>query len=498
VQEALAAAAEGLSAAGIEEAQFDAEVLLEHASGWDRARLAAEPDAELPAAVSRIFGEMVRRRLRREPVAYIVGAKWFRNIELAVDPRVLIPRPETELLVELALELRPGRALDVGTGAGAIALAIADELPDCEVTATDTSPAALQVARANAERLGLAERVRLVEGSVPEGECFNLVTANLPYVAEGDWELLQPEVTLWEPREALLAGPEGLDVIRAVLPACIDCLAGADDQGAKAGGTLALEVGEGQAEEVAGLLSTAGLADIETRQDLAGIERVVIARKGGEALSLTTGLPKRLKLANGAGAARAALERCIGAGGVAVFPSDGVYGLACDPLDAAAIGRIHRLKGRDEGRSSAVMYLSPPAMREILSDLGPRTRAALGALLPGPVTLIVSNPSRRYPLACREDPARLGVRLIDGPLAGAMCPLFQTSANRSGEPAPRRFEDVPAEIVAGADLAIDGGELIGRPSTVVDLSDLDRNGEWRVLREGALPLSQLRAALEGV
>ena len=147
---------------------------------------------------------------------------------------------------------------------------------------------------------------------------------------------------------------------------------------------------------------------------------------------------------DGAEAARAALEGCVGRGGVAVFPADGLYGLACDPLDAAAIERIQRLKGRDEGKPSAVMYLSPLAMRELVEGLGPRTREAVGALLPGPVTLVVANPERRYPLACREDPERLGVRLIGGPLAGAMCPLFQTSANRSGEPAPASFDAGPA------------------------------------------------------
>ncbi len=199
---------------------------------------------------------------------------------------------------------------------------------------------------------------------------------------------------------------------------------------------------------------------------------------------------------DGAEAARAALERCIGEGGVAVFPSDGLYGLACDPLDAAAIERVYRLKGRDEGKPAAVMYLAPLAMRELVAGLGPRTRAAVAALLPGPVTLVVANPERRYPLACREDPGRLGVRLIGGPLAGVMRPLFQTSATRSGEPPPARFEDVPAEIVAGADLAIDGGALGGLPSTVVDISDLDETGEWRVLREGALSTSELESTLE--
>ncbi|HEY5708555.1 MAG TPA: L-threonylcarbamoyladenylate synthase [Solirubrobacterales bacterium] len=198
---------------------------------------------------------------------------------------------------------------------------------------------------------------------------------------------------------------------------------------------------------------------------------------------------------DGADAARSALERCIAGGGVAVFPADGLYGLACDPLDAQAIARIHEIKGRDDGKPSAVLYFSPLAMRELVAGLGDRTRAAVGALLPGPATLVVANPESRYPLACREDPGRLGVRLIEGPLAGAMCPLFQTSANRSGEPAPSDFADVPRAICAGADLAIDGGALTGLPSTVVDLTDFDDAGEWRVLRTGGLSPAELRMRL---
>jgi L-threonylcarbamoyladenylate synthase len=201
---------------------------------------------------------------------------------------------------------------------------------------------------------------------------------------------------------------------------------------------------------------------------------------------------------HGGATARAALERTIAAGGLAVFPADGLYGLACDPLDPAAIERIHRLKGRDDGKPSAVMYFSPLAMRELVDGLGPRTKAAASALLPGPVTLVVANPAHRYPLACREDRERLGVRLIGGPLAGAMCPLFQTSANLSGEPAPARFVDVPAEIRAGADLTIDGGELTGLPSTVVDIAAIEADGGWRILRQGALSPGDLAAALAAV
>lgn len=269
VREALTGAGDALAAVGVETPRLDAELLLCEATGWDRARLAAEPEAGVPPSAGRLFGETVRRRLRREPVAYILGRKGFRHIELAVDRQVLIPRPETELLVELALELSPRRVLDMGTGSGAIVLAIADELPGCELIATDTSPGALEVARANAERLGLSDRVEFHESMLPsEPAPFDLIVANLPYVAESEWRGLEPEVTEWEPREALLAGPDGLDVLRVAIPAA-----------AAAAPSLALEVGAGQAPAVSELLFEAGFAKVETRPDLAGIPRIVWGRR---------------------------------------------------------------------------------------------------------------------------------------------------------------------------------------------------------------------------
>jgi L-threonylcarbamoyladenylate synthase len=200
----------------------------------------------------------------------------------------------------------------------------------------------------------------------------------------------------------------------------------------------------------------------------------------------------------GAESARQELERCIAAGGVAVFPADTLYGFGCDPSSTAAIARIGSLKGRDQGKPSAVMFFAPLAMRELVATLGPRTRDALGALLPGRVTLVVDNPHRRYPLANRDHPERLGIRLVEGPLGGARCAVLQTSANPSGEPAPSRFEDIDAEILAGADLAIDGGELIGAPSTVVDLTGLDSEGSWTLLREGAVSAAQIGASLSEI
>lgn len=286
VGEALMSATEALAAAGVGEARLDAELLLSHVSGRSRATLIADPAATIASAEARRYGELVRRRLRREPVAYILGTKGFRRIELGVDRRVLVPRPETELLVEIALERRPERVLDVGTGSGAIALAVADEMPAAEVVATDTSPGALEVAHANAARLGLADRVRFEAGTVPAGERFDLVLANLPYVAEGDWAALEPEVTQWEPREALLAGEDGLDAYRELLapldegPA--ECLRPTfSDQETPLGqaAAIAVEIGAGQALEVAELLRDAGFGEIEVREDLAGLERVLVGER---------------------------------------------------------------------------------------------------------------------------------------------------------------------------------------------------------------------------
>jgi release factor glutamine methyltransferase len=275
VRDALEAAVDALEAARCETARLDAEVLLAEATSWDRAQIAAEPDARLPVGASREFGEMIRRRVRREPVAYILGRKGFRRIEVLVDRRVLVPRPETELLVEVALELRPSYVLDIGTGSGAIALAVADEIPSSHVVATDTSFDAVRVAHSNAERLGLADRVDVVLrgpgslGGTGGGPC-DLLLANLPYVTEAEWEGLEPEIRDHEPREALVAGPTGLEAIEALTRE----LAGMEGRP----GAVALEIGAEQGDAVAGLVREAGYEEIEVRRDLAGLDRAVIAR----------------------------------------------------------------------------------------------------------------------------------------------------------------------------------------------------------------------------
>lgn len=264
VGEALTAAVDALAAAGVESPRLDAELLLAEATGRGRAQLAASPEAPVDARPARSFGAMVRRRVRREPVAYILGRRGFRRIELSVDQRVLIPRPETELLVELAVELAPRTVIDVGTGSGAVALAIADELPEARVAGTDTSLDALVVAKANAQRLGLDVSFEL--GTFAEGP-FDLLVANLPYVPERDYSNLAPEITDYEPAEALTPGPSGLEAI--------DALLGDLATSKTMPRAIGLEVGAGQASTVADLVQRAGYERVEVRPDLAGIDRLV-------------------------------------------------------------------------------------------------------------------------------------------------------------------------------------------------------------------------------
>ena len=260
-RDAIAAATDSLRAAGCETPQLDAEVLVAAAAGVDRLDLVAKPDLGLEPAASRTLMGWVRRRARREPVAYILGQKPFRGIEVMVDSRVLIPRPETELLVEVAAELAAPNASvhDVGTGSGAVALALKAERPDLTVSASDRAPGAVDVARRNAERLGLEVDVAIGAGLAP-GD-YDLVVANLPYVRLDEWDGLEPEITGYEPRDALLGGEDGLDEIRALV------------EDAPAGTLLALEHAPGQAKSVREML-----VDASTRADLAGRERVTTGR----------------------------------------------------------------------------------------------------------------------------------------------------------------------------------------------------------------------------
>jgi release factor glutamine methyltransferase len=269
-RDALDSAVIALTAAGCDTPRLDAEVLLAAALGVDRAALLAEPGRGLEGDEADRFADYARRRRDREPVAYILGVKGFRMLELAVDPRVLIPRPETEHVVEAALELpNEARVVDVGTGSGAIALALKAERPDLTVLATDASPDALAVARANALRLGLDVDLRHTDLLDRFDGPVDAVISNPPYVAERERPALAPEILRYEPAGALFAGPDGLDALRRLVPAAA----------ASGAGFVAFEVGAGQAPTIAAMVRDAGFPDVHAVPDLAGIDRVVVGRR---------------------------------------------------------------------------------------------------------------------------------------------------------------------------------------------------------------------------
>ncbi len=264
---------------GIANARLDAELLLAAALGLERLQLYLEFDKPVDAAERARFRGLVRRRAsERVPVAYLVGVKEFWSLPLHVTPDVLVPRPETEVLVAAALDGFPQRevefhALDLGTGSGAIALALAVERPKARVTAIDRSPAALVVARENAERVGVAERLRFLcgdWGAPVRGESFDLVVANPPYVAEAEAAGLAPEL-FHEPASALFAGSDGMQAYEHIAAEAPTLL--------KPAASLLFEVTPQRAQRVADVCRAVGLREVEIRSDLAGWERVVVARR---------------------------------------------------------------------------------------------------------------------------------------------------------------------------------------------------------------------------
>jgi len=269
-RDALDGAITAIAAAGCETPRLDAEVLLAHVLGVTRAQLLSDRELVVAGPAVRAFQDAVRRRaVQREPVAYIVGRRGFRHIELVVDRRALVPRPETELLVQVGLTLPAGaRVLDLGTGSGAIALALKDERPDFDVTGSDVSEDALALARANGRRLGLEVRWLRSDLLSAIRDEFDAVLSNPPYVAESELAQLAPEILRHEPPGALFAASDGLEAIRALV---------AQLAARPSVRLLALEVGAGQAPRVAQLIDAAGFDAIRFECDLAQIQRVVIA-----------------------------------------------------------------------------------------------------------------------------------------------------------------------------------------------------------------------------
>ena len=280
LHERLADARRALMEAGIDpdEAAIDAEVLARHALGWDRAQLLTAWRDPVPPALTPAFDTLLQRRLAREPVAYIVGHREFWGRDFAVTPAVLVPRPETEIIIEEALdEARAGAAIrtivDVGTGSGCLAVTLAAEFPHARVVATDISPEALEVARRNAERHGVASRITFLEADVLDGTDLqaDLVVSNPPYVPATQADSLPPDVARYEPHAALFGGADGLDVMRRLFAAAPSRLA---EQG-----RLVVEFGFGQEAAIRALADGTGWRVVRIRPDLQGIPRTAVLRR---------------------------------------------------------------------------------------------------------------------------------------------------------------------------------------------------------------------------
>jgi len=288
VRRALRQATASLSDAGIESARLDAELLLAEALGLDRSMLYLHYEAPLDARAEERFRSLLARRVDGEPAAYITGRREFWSLDFLVTPAVLVPRPETEMLVEVAVGLfeadsqisdRKFQILDLGTGSGAIAVALAKEIVGSEIWATDISPGALEVARANARRLGVDEKIQFLHGDLFEpvsdrGEIFDLIVSNPPYVRSDEIDKLPRDVRDFEPRIALDGGADGLEFYRRIIPRALGYLT--------MGGFLAVEIGADMGEDVARLFTDAGgYAPPQLYHDLAGKERIVCARRKG-------------------------------------------------------------------------------------------------------------------------------------------------------------------------------------------------------------------------
>ena len=480
-----------LAAAGHATAGQEALWICEVASGHEGAdHLALSGDGPPQTNVVAVDA-MVVRRLAGEPIQYVLGSWAFRTLDLFVDRRVLIPRPETEIVAGLALDEvdrrraeHGGRVLvaDLGTGSGAIGLAVAAERDWTEVWLTDASADALAVARANLAGLGpAATRVTVAEGdwfdALPEDARggLDVIVSNPPYIGAG--EVLPAAVADWEPSSALVAGPDGTEDLEHLLVEARDWLA--------PGGALALELGPNQAAAMVDLARRVGYDDVSVHLDLAGHERAVVVRTPTRAGSQAAA--DRKGSASGSMAEAADVLR---QGGAVVVPTDTVYGLAVRADLPGAAGRLAACKGRAAEQPIAVLVDSV-AQAEEVAIVPAWARVLVDRWWPGPLTLVLRRrPGVDWDLG--QPAATLGVRVpAHGglrALAAAVGPLATTSANGHGLPTPPTAAAAAGALDRGPDLVVDGGRCEGAASTVVDAT----GDVPLVLRAGPIIEAELR------
>ena len=463
-----------LRAAGVPSPRVDAEILVADVLGLARSELYSS-GRPVTAFETERLDELVGRRLRREPLAYILGEWGFRRLLLKVDDRALIPRPETEVVVERCLAFLGGltepRVLDVGVGSGAIALAIADEHDGAQIVAVDSSEQALSLARENQARAGVNGRVRLVRGDLlsdVEGP-FDLVVSNPPYVSPEEYEsasardpalrALRSRRRRRHRREGRRRGTSASRARRPPRPR-VRGRAG----GRARGGSPVARLRPGR-------------RDIGSRRarprGRGKLERLVIAAQSIDA-------------------AISALR----AGQTVILPTDTVYGLCVDAYHEAPIRRLLRQKKRPKEIPVALVASDLEVILDAVPELRGRAAVMARAVLPGPYTLVLPNPACRYRWLTGTRPETIGVRIPDLPAEAKAAldgfgAVAMTSANVHGGPDPARVEDIPEEILRAAAAVVDAGALPGTPSTVIDLT----GPEPEVLREGAVPAPEALAKI---
>lgn len=488
-----------LARKGDEHARLSAEWLLSAATGKDRTGLYMAFDEPLsPDELSRMHG-FIERRAKGEPLQYITGKTSFRFIEVACAPGVLIPRPETELLVDAALEgidaasaMNPIRVLEVGCGTGCVSCAIASERPGALVTATDISPTAAALARENRDALGLANFVDVVECDLVSGVSselmgtFAVLVSNPPYIPDDVMRKLPDEVANFEPELALAGGADGLDVYRRLLDAAPRALV--------PGGMLAVELHEDALDAAANLAHEQGCwKSIEIRRDLTGRTRFIVARLAGELpaaapvhepegriVPCNQDEPSSEVIADAASVLRA--------GGVVVMPTDSVYGIGAAAIpDNPGHRRIFDIKRRDLAQTLPLLVSDASELDRLAVDVPAWARALAERLWPGALTLVV-HASEAVPREFQRENGTVALRVPNSALVRELArevgPLAVTSANTHGMPAPATSDDIERRIADAADLTLAAGPTpAGAASTIVDTT----TGEPRIVRQGPIP-----------
>ena len=494
-----------LARKGDEHARLSAEWLLSAATGKDRTGLYMAFDEPLSAdELTRMHG-FIERRAKGEPLQYITGKTSFRFIDVACAPGVLIPRPETELLVDAALEgvdaaraMSPVHVLEIGCGTGCVSCAIASERPGVLVTATDISPTAAALARKNRDALGLADAIDVVECDLASGVApelmgtFAVLVSNPPYIPDDVMRELPEEVADYEPELALAGGVDGLDVYRRLLALAPKALV--------PGGMLAVELHEDALDAAAALAREQGCwKSVEIRRDLTGRTRFIVAALAG-------GLPAVVPAHEPEGrivecsqdepapevvADAAAVLR---AGGVVVMPTDSVYGIGAAAMPSnPGHRRIFDIKRRDLAQTLPLLVSDASELDRLAIDVPSWARSLAERLWPGALTLVV-RASEAVPPDYQRENGTVALRVPDSALVRELArevgPLAATSANTHGMPAPATSADIERRIAESADLTLAAGPTpAGAASTIVDTT----SGEPRIVRQGPIPAEVIAA-----